>query len=117
MIAEDDPSIQHIYAIILEREGYDVEISSDGKVIYEESGPLPNLFILDKQLEELNGLDICRYLKSKPVTREIPVIMISATPDLGPLSREAGAEDYLQKPFSVNHLLQKINNVLSRVAY
>jgi DNA-binding response OmpR family regulator len=111
-IAEDDPSIQEIFAIILRKAGYDVEISPDGRNVYEKNSQLPNLFILDKQLSGLNGLDVCRFLKSSDDTRDIPVIMISATPDIERLARAAGAEDALEKPFSIYVLLEKIKKYL-----
>lgn len=113
LIAEDDPSIQKLFTIILKREGYEIEVSSDGRVVYEKKSQLPNLFILDRQLKNSSdGLDACRYLKSQEATRNIPVIMISATPEIGTLARNAGAEDYLEKPFAISALLQKIKKFL-----
>jgi DNA-binding response OmpR family regulator len=108
LIAEDDPSIQKLFFIVLRKEGYEIEISPDGRFIYENHTPLPSLFILDNQLTEHNGLDVCRYLKSKEDTRHIPVIIVSATPGIGTLAKEAGADDYLEKPFSISVLLDKI---------
>ncbi len=114
LIAEDDPSIQKLFTIILTREGYEIEVSSDGQLVYEKKSELPNLFILDRQLKDSSdGLEACRYLKSQDATRNIPVIMISATPEIGMLAKKAGAEDYLEKPFSINLLLQKIKKFLS----
>jgi DNA-binding response OmpR family regulator len=114
LIAEDDPSIQKLYSIVLKKAGYDVEISPDGRTLYETLKRLPSLFILDKQLAGYNGLDVCRYLKSKETTRDIPVIMISATPDIGSLAVKAGAEDFLEKPFSAKILLGKIQKWINR---
>ena len=113
LIAEDDPSIQKLFSIILKREGYEIELTSDGKRVFENQHELPNLFILDRQLENSrDGLEACRYLKSKEATRDIPVIMISATPEIGALAKKAGAEDYLEKPFSIHVLLEKIKKFL-----
>jgi DNA-binding response OmpR family regulator len=115
MIAEDDPSTQKMFSIILKREGYEIEVSPDAAVVYNKKHPLPNLFILDRQLQNSSdGLEACRYLKSDEATKDIPVIMISATPEIGMLARKAGAEDYLEKPFSINLLLEKIKKVLTR---
>lgn len=117
MIAEDDPSIQKLFSIILEREGYEIEVSSDAANVYNTKHPLPNLFILDRQLENsVDGLEACKYLKSEEATRNIPVIMISATPEIGMLAKKAGAEDYLEKPFSIRALLDKINRFLKPAA-
>jgi DNA-binding response OmpR family regulator len=113
MIAEDDPSIQKMFSIILKREGYEIQLASDAKMVYERQNQLPNLFILDRQLENSgDGLEACRYLKSQDDTRDIPVIMISATPEIGLLAKKAGAEDYLEKPFSISTLLEKIKKFL-----
>jgi DNA-binding response OmpR family regulator len=115
VIAEDDPSIQKIFSIILQREGYEVEMYSDGKDVYEKTHKSPNLFILDRQLENnSDGLEACRQLKAKEETRNIPVLMISAQPGIGTLAKAAGAEDFLEKPFSVTLLLDKIRRILNR---
>ena len=113
LIAEDDTSIQKLFSIILKREGYEIELSPDGQLVYEHKAPFPSLFILDRQLQNSSdGLEACRYLKSKEATRNIPVIMISATPEIGVLARKAGAEDYLEKPFSISLLLEKIKKFI-----
>jgi DNA-binding response OmpR family regulator len=113
MIAEDDPSIQKLFSIILKREGYEIELTADGQLVYENDSPLPNLFILDRQLKNSSdGLEACRYLKSQESTRNIPVIMISATPEIATLAKKAGAEDYLEKPFSITSLLEKIKKFI-----
>jgi len=113
VIAEDDPSIQKMFKIILGREGYEIEVSSDANMVYEGSSKLPSLFILDRQLQNsTDGLEACKYLKSKEATKNIPVIMISATPEIGMLATKAGAEDYLEKPFSISLLLEKIKKFL-----
>jgi DNA-binding response OmpR family regulator len=112
-IAEDDPSIQKIFSIILQREGYEIEMYSDGKQVYQKRSSWPNLFILDRQLENSDGLETCRQLKSNEETRDIPVIMISAQPGIGTLAKAAGAEDFIEKPFSITLLLEKIRSILN----
>jgi len=117
MIAEDDPSIQKMFTIILRREGYEIEVSSDANTLYEDNSKLPHLFILDRQLQNSSdGLEACKYLKSKEATKDIPVIMISATPEIGVLAQKAGAEDYLEKPFTISVLLEKIKKFLRPAA-
>jgi len=116
MIAEDDPSIQKMFTIILKREGYEIEVAADAAGVYEENKKLPNLFILDRQLQNsADGLEACKYLKSKEDTRDIPVIMISATPGIGQLAIKAGAEDYLEKPFTIKLLLEKIRRLVQPI--
>jgi DNA-binding response OmpR family regulator len=117
MIAEDDPSIQKMFTIILKKEGYEIDVASDATRVYQQEGKLPNLFILDRQLlNSSDGLEACRYLKSRENTKDIPVIMISATPEIGVLAIKAGAEDYLEKPFSISLLLEKIRKFLKPTA-
>ena len=117
MIAEDDPSIQKMFSIILKREGYEIEVAADATGVYGENKKLPNLFILDRQLQNSSdGLEACKYLKSKDDTRDIPVIMISATPGIGQLAINAGAEDFLEKPFTIKLLLEKIKRLVQPIA-
>ncbi len=113
MIAEDDPSIQKIFSIVLQREGYEIEIYSNGYDVCQKKYKRPNLFILDRQLVNSDGLDACRNLKADEQTKDIPVIMISAQPGIGTLAMAAGAEDFIEKPFSVTLLLEKIKRALN----
>jgi len=108
LIAEDDPGMQDAIRLIFERAGYQVTILATGEPLLRNNFELPDVFILDKQLSGVDGLDICRYLKQQENTRNIPVIMLSANPHIGKLSAEAGADDYLEKPFLVKILLEKV---------
>ena len=108
LVTDDDPGVQDIFKIIFEKAGYDVTINDNGNAILENNFDNPNLFLLDKQLSGVDGLDICKYLKSQEGTRDIPVIMVSATPGLAPLAKSAGADDYLEKPFHLKDLLAMV---------
>lgn len=108
LVTDDDPGVQDIFKIIFEKAGYDVTISDNGHAILENNFDNPNLFLLDKQLSGVDGLDICKFLKSHEETRNIPVIMVSATPGLAPLAKSAGADDYLEKPFHLKDLLEMV---------
>jgi len=108
-IVEDDESIQDVLKIILKRAGYDVSVYSTGKAIMERSYPLPDVFLIDKQLPGVDGLTICKYLKDDRETKSIPVIMMSAYPNVGELSTLAGADAFIEKPFRIDHLLGTIN--------
>jgi DNA-binding response OmpR family regulator len=111
-IIEDDETVQDILRTIFEKAGYEIEISPDGQSIYAERDYWPDLFLLDKQLLGFDGLEICRYLKSKAQTREIPVIMISATPGIEPMAFDAGADDFMEKPFNTSQLMNKVAKYL-----
>jgi DNA-binding response OmpR family regulator len=107
-IIEDDEGIQDVLKIILNRAGYETEIFFDGKAIFEDNYTTPNLFLIDKQLSGADGLTICRHLKDDRNTKSIPVIMMSAYPNVKEFSVLAGANDYIEKPFKVETLLETI---------
>jgi DNA-binding response OmpR family regulator len=111
-IIEDDENVQEILKLILEKAGYHLEFSVDGKFIYNEPETWPDLFLLDKQLVSSDGLDICKYLKSREQTRKIPIIMLSASPGVEPLARQAGADDFMEKPFNSSILMKKVADFL-----
>ena len=108
LVIDDDPGIQDIFQIIFEKAGYSIEIKNNGEDILKNRFTLPHLFLIDKQLSGYNGLDLCRYLKKQKHTMNIPVIMVSAAPDIGNLSEEAGADSYLEKPFEIKGLLKLV---------
>ena len=62
----------------------------------------------------MDGLDICRFLKSKEQTKVTPIIMLSANPNIGTLAFEAGADDYLEKPFKIKVLMDKMDKLIKR---
>jgi DNA-binding response OmpR family regulator len=108
LIVEDDESILDVLRIILSNAGYQTSCYANGRPLMSGTFEPPDLFLLDKQLSGIDGLDICRHLKEDPKTHDIPVIMISANPQIGPLSQEAGADDYIEKPFTMEYLLRTI---------
>src|SRR5215469_15844482 len=99
IIADDDPGIRDIFQLILKRAGYGVTVYANGEVLMDNDFELPDLFILDKQLSGVNGLEVCRFLKNQESTKNIPVIMISASPYIKGNVDEAGADDFIEKPF------------------
>lgn len=105
MIVEDDQGVRDILKIIFERAGYEVWVDVDGKFIYKESFPLPDIFLMDRYLSGMDGLEICRQLKNQDHTKNVPVVMISASPDLAQKAIKAGADDFVEKPFDVKSLL------------
>lgn len=116
IIADDDPGVQDIFKIIFEKAGFHTTVFSSGETIMKNDYELPDVFLLDKQLSGSDGLDICRHLKSNSKTKDIPVIMVSATPHLGKLSKQAGADDFVEKPFSMHDLVDKVNAAVQKKA-
>jgi DNA-binding response OmpR family regulator len=105
LITDDDEGVQDIFRLIFERAGYDVQILGEGFSILENNYKRPDLFVLDRQLSGQDGLKVCRFLKSQNTTKDIPVIIVSATPGIGKMAKEAGADDFIEKPFQIKDLL------------
>lgn len=108
LVVDDDEGIQDIFQIILDRAGYDVTVFSRANAVLENKFSIPDLFILDKQLSGKDGLTVCRFLKSQESTKHIPVIIVSATPHIKKLSKAAGAEASIEKPFQIKELLNLV---------
>ena len=107
-IVDDDKSVRDIFRIILKKAGYDIQLFESGKDLFDNANQIPDLFILDQQLPGIDGLEICKGLKDNKDTRNIPVIIISATPDLELAVKEACADEFLKKPLTKNDLLGTI---------
>ena len=109
LVADDDPAIVESTTLILEEFGYEVDSTVDGQTIYKMEKKLPDLLLLDIWMSGQDGRKICKYLKNDKLTKHIPVIMISASRDVRKSTLEAGADDFLAKPFEMDSLLEKIS--------
>lgn len=105
MIADDDSGILDAMSQMLEGVGYEVVVSVDGESIEKIHDNLPDLLLLDIWMSGLNGRDICKKLKNQELTKHIPIIMVSANKDTKGIAKEAGANDFLAKPFEMDELL------------
>ncbi len=110
ILVEDDPAIRDSLSLFFERSNIELTVYHNGDSILSGDYTPPDLFLLDKQLSGVDGLDICRYIKSQEATKNIPVIMMSASPSVIPLAAASGADDVLVKPYA----LADIRNVMSR---
>ncbi|TMI96239.1 MAG: response regulator [Bacteroidetes bacterium] len=115
LVADDDPGIRDIFKIIFERAGYIIEIKDDAEDVLKNNFTIPDVFLIDKLLSGYDGLDVCRHLKDNPLTCNIPVIMVSASPDIGATAMKAGADDFVEKPFDLKYLLKVIERNINRV--
>ncbi|QHS56191.1 response regulator transcription factor [Mucilaginibacter sp. 14171R-50] len=111
MIADDDPGIVDAVEMLLQFEGYAVTTTFDGSTVLDMQDELPDLLLLDIWMSGEDGRDICRQLKAAAATRNIPVIMVSASRDIQESALAAGADDFLAKPFEMNELLEKIERL------
>jgi DNA-binding response OmpR family regulator len=117
LIAEDDADILFILDMILNAAGYKVEPLREGISIVNRTSNWPDLFIIDKDMPTIDGLAICKYLKVKEETKDIPIIMMSAYHKLGTKAREIGVADFIEKPFEIQDLLGKIGKYINREAH
>jgi DNA-binding response OmpR family regulator len=115
LVVDDDPGMQDIFRLILEHAGYEIVMLSGADAILDGSAPLPDIYVLDKQLSGVDGLEVCRYLKEQAATKDIPVIMVSATPHAAMMAA-AGADDFVEKPFRRKELLAVVARHLAAAA-
>jgi len=118
LVVEDDRDIAELVARYLERSGFEVDILSSGtQVLAAIASRPPDLLILDLMLPGVDGLEICRSIRSTTATRTIPVIMLTARAEESEriAGLEIGADDYIAKPFSPNELVARVRALLRRV--
>jgi len=116
LVVEDDPTLAEVVQTYLGREGYEVEIAVDGEAGLERAlVAQPDLVVLDLMLPLLDGLEVCRRLRS---SAPIPVIMLTARgeEDDRIAGLELGADDYVTKPFSPRELTARVKAVLRRAS-
>lgn len=113
IIADDDPAMRDVFQIIFQRSGYTVIMYSSGEALMKDKFELPDIFILDKQLSGVDGLDVCRHLKKQESTKNIPVLITSASPYIENAATEAGAEAFIEKPFKIKELINTVEKILN----
>lgn len=118
LVIEDEQSIADVVTYNLRKEGFSVQWERDGRGgLARAQTLLPDLVILDLMLPGIDGLQICRILKSEPKTRTIPVMMLTArgaeTDEI--VGFNMGADDYVTKPFRVQPLIHRVRALLRRV--
>ena len=117
LIVEDESALVTLLRYNLEREGYRVAVSTDGEealVMIEEE--LPDLILLDWMLPLMSGIEVCRRIRRMPKAQETPIIMLTAKGEETDKIRglDAGADDYITKPFSPAELIARMRAVLRR---
>jgi len=117
LIIEDDADIAALIAHYLEKAGYGCEVVPDGgRALVRAKESVPELVILDLMLPGLNGLEICRALRTNESTATVPIIMLTARGEESEriLGLEMGADDYVVKPFSPQELMARVRALLRR---
>jgi DNA-binding response OmpR family regulator len=112
IIADDQADTRAMVQSILSKQGFEVIGDATGEIINRLERDLPDLIILDINLQNKDGGDICTKLKSQRHTKNIPILLISGIMDLKQISQFCGAEDWLIKPFTTNELEEKVKQYL-----
>ena len=108
-LLEDDHDITELVAYLAAETGLPMLTHSTiASLRLSLATALPDLFILDVMLPDGSGLDVCRSLKSDAVTSQIPILMMSAHANGASLSKAAGADDFIAKPFDINDFTEKL---------
>lgn len=117
LVADDDEDILQLVSFRLERAGYTVVTAADGQqALAAAREHKPDLAVLDVMMPGLNGYEVTRRLRADEATATIPVILLTARVQEADVSRgfEAGADDYLRKPFSPQELRSRVQAILAR---
>ncbi len=117
LIVEDEPPLVELLSYNLEKAGFQAQIARDGdEALLAVEERRPDLVLLDWMLPYVSGIEICRRLRRNPETRDLPIIILTARGEEDDRIRglEAGADDYVVKPFSPSELVARVRAVLRR---
>ena len=118
LVMEDEDALATLLQYNLEKEGYDVAVASDGEEgMLQVEERTPDLILLDWMLPKLSGIEVCRRIRGRAETRNLPIIMLTARGEETDRVRglDTGADDYMTKPFSMTELTARIRAVLRRI--
>jgi len=117
LVVEDEPDIRRLVVLHLERDGFRCRTAANGlDALREAKAAVPDLVVLDLMLPGIDGLEVCRRLRSDASTAGVPIIMLTAKSDEVDrvVGLEVGADDYVAKPFSPKELVARVRAVLRR---
>jgi len=117
LVVEDEPDIRRLVVLHLEGDGFRCRTAANGlDALREAKANVPDLVVLDLMLPGLDGLEVCRRLRSDASTAGVPIIMLTAKSDEVDrvVGLEVGADDYVAKPFSPKELVARVRAVLRR---
>jgi DNA-binding response OmpR family regulator len=116
LVVDDDPVIVRLLEVNFEMEGFDVISAVDGMDGVERCrAELPDIVVSDVMMPKLNGLELCVALKADDATKQIPVVLLSAKAQVTDIRAglDAGADDYVTKPFEPLDLIDRVNKLLA----
>lgn len=115
LVTDDEPYVQRSLSFVFRKEGFEVEVASNGEEALKKAKELkPKIIFLDLMMPKLNGFDTCRAIKSDKELRDCYVIILTAKGQEVDKERglSAGANDYITKPFSPKEVVAKVRSVL-----
>ncbi len=118
LVVEDEDALSTLLQYNLDKEGYDVILAADGEeALTLVSEKLPDLVVLDWMLPKVSGIEVCRRLRQRTESRNLPIIMLTARGEESDRIRglDTGADDYIVKPFAMSELSARIRAVLRRI--
>ncbi|MDP1630884.1 MAG: phosphate regulon transcriptional regulator PhoB [Caulobacter sp.] len=118
LVVEDEDALATLLQYNLEKEGYRVVLAGDGEealILVQEQQP--DLVVLDWMLPKVSGIEVCRRLRQRPESRNLPILMLTARGEESDRVRglDTGADDYVVKPFAMSELTARIRAVLRRI--
>jgi len=120
LIIEDDKEVAEFLKLGLELENFSPVVACSGKEgLKKIEKEMPNLILLDLGLPDIDGLEVCKEIKKNPLTKEIPIIMLTARSSTSDkvTGLETGADDYIIKPFTPQELVARIKAIFRRIEY
>ncbi len=117
LVVEDEAALLTMLRYNLEKQGFRVEEAGDGQEALTRLGEItPDIVLLDWMLPSLSGIELCRQIRRRPATRDLPVIMVTARTEDQDTVRglNTGADDYITKPFNIDALVARMRALLRR---
>jgi len=115
LIVDDEPGARDTLEALLHPEGYNLNFACNGREALKQAEALtPSLILLDVMMPEMDGFEVCRQLRSRPLIAEVPIILITALDDRDSRLQgiEAGADDFLSKSFDFNELRARVRSIV-----
>jgi len=117
LIAEDEPDIRELVAFTLRFAGHDVTTTMNGEeAVHIAAQLVPDLILMDVRMPRMTGYDACRIMKASAELKDVPIVFLSAKGQETEIQAglEAGAEDYLLKPFAPFQLTERVRDILTK---
>ena len=116
MVVDDSPDLLLLISIIIKREGHEpISLTSPVEVMQKIDEYNPDLIIIDVNLGNFNGKEVCKNIKANPASKNIPVLLTSASAEALADFKDYHADDILEKPFELSIITNKINGLLNMV--